>query len=261
MPHTPLPIPLYYELRGRGPRLLSISGSGSNLGIRPSVVKDPAFAEFELLSYDHRGLGHSGQAAGQPQMQDFADDAVRLLDHLGWESAHVLGVSFGGMVAQHLAVRHPQRVQHLVLACTSSGGAGGSSYPLHELLHLRASERWHTTLPLFDTRPEQIEKLRKQADTIIAQVVDPSTEAGARAQLLARAHHDVWEQLPQLRCPTLVCAGRYDGIAPLANSMALTARIPGARLGVFEGGHSFLLQDRRAPITVARFLRESAPVA
>ena len=116
---------------------------------------------------------------------------------------------------------------------------------------------WHVTLPLFDTRPEQIEKLRKQADAIIAQVVDPATEVGARKQLLARAHHDVWEQLPQLRCPTLVCAGRYDGIAPLSNAMALTARIRGARLAVFEGGHSFLLQDRRAPITVARFLREA----
>lgn len=255
MPVAPLPIPLYYELRGSGPRLLSISGSGANLEIRPAIHTDPALAELEVLSYDQRGLGRSGPAPADTCMHDYADDAARLMDHLGWERAHVLGVSFGGMVAQHLALRHPDRVERLVLACTSSGGAGGSSHPLHTLLHLHTRERWHTTLPLFDTRPEQIEKMRKQADKIIAQLVDASTDAGARTQLLARAHHDVWDQLPLLRCPTLVCAGRYDGIAPLANSLALVSRIRGARLNVFEGGHSFLLQDRRAPSAIVRFLR------
>lgn len=255
MPLAALPVPLYFELRGEGARVLSISGSGANLGMRPSILDDPALAAFQILSYEHRGLGRSGVAAKDSALADYADDAARLLDHLGWEHAHVLGVSFGGMVAQHLALRHPARVQRLVLACTSSGGAGGSSFPLHELLHLGAAERWLTTLPRFDTRPEQIEKLKRLAPAILAQIVDPRTEAGARTQLRARAQHDVWEALPGLKCPTLVCAGRYDGVAPLANSVALSTRIPGARLAVFEGGHSFLLQDRRALPTVARFLR------
>jgi 3-oxoadipate enol-lactonase len=257
MPHASLPLALYYELRGRGPRLLSISGSGANLTMRPSIVEDPALAAFELLSYDHRGLGRSAPGPEGAEMADYANDAVQLLDQLGWESAHVLGVSFGGMVAQHLALRYPARVQRLVLCCTSAGGAGGSSYPLHTLMHLSTAERWQTTLPLFDVRPEQVEKMRKRAPKILAQVVDPGTEAGSRNQLLARAKHDLWEQLPQLRCPTLVCAGRYDGIAPLANSMALAQRIPSARLAIFEGGHSFLLQDRRALPYIARFLIET----
>jgi len=255
MPHARLPIPLYYELHGRGARLLSISGSGSNLNMRPTIVTHPALAELEILSYEHRGLGRSGAAPETSQMADYADDAARLLDHVGWDSAHVIGVSFGGMVAQHLALRHPERVQRLVLACTSSGGAGGSSYALHTLMHLSTAERWQTTLPLFDTRPAEVEKMRQLMPVILEQVVDPATDRGARTQLRARAAHDTWERLSQLRSPTLVCAGRYDGIAPLANSVALASRIPGAKLWVFEGGHSFLHQDRRALSTVARFLQ------
>jgi 3-oxoadipate enol-lactonase len=197
-------------------------------------------------------------------MAQYADDAADLLDAVGWAEAHVLGVSFGGMVAQELALRHPGLVDRLVLACTSSGGAGGASYPLHELEALPADERFAAHLSLSDVRrdeawqaanPDQVAQLRAFADAQAAVGADdPDLATGRRRQLEARATHDTTTRLGQIASPTLVCAGRHDGIAPVANSEVLAERIPDARLQVFEGGHLFLLQDRQAWPAIIEFL-------
>jgi 3-oxoadipate enol-lactonase len=84
-----------------------------------------------------------------------------------------------------------------------------------------------------------------------------ATEDGRRGeaeQLGARRHHDVWDRLGRIRCPTFVAAGRFDGIAPLANSEAIVSRVTGATLHVYEGGHTFFGQDRRAIPEVIDFL-------
>src|SRR5690242_12771646 len=85
-------------------------------------------------------------------MADYAADAAALLDEIGWERARVIGVSFGGMVAQELAVTVPERVERLALLCTSPGGAGGASYPLHELATLPPDEARAKGMELLDTR-------------------------------------------------------------------------------------------------------------
>lgn len=254
-------IDLYYEQSGDGRRLLFFNGSGATLENTGPMI-DPFRARFEVLVHDQRGLGRSEIPTGPYSMRDYAADALALLDFVGWSSCRVVGVSFGGMVAQEFAVTAPHRVERLALACTSPGGVGTSSYPLHELGQLDEPTRSERMLSILDTRftPEYLAS--HPADQAVAAMyvarskVEKSEERlrGEREQLLARSAHDVMDRLPKISCPTLVAAGRYDGIAPLANSEAIVSRIPGSELRVYEGGHVFFLQDRRAMIDVLDFL-------
>ena len=253
----------YYQTAGAGPRLLYISGTGGDLRAKPSIFDSPLAQHFELLAYDQRGLGQTAVPDGPYTMRDYADDAGALLDALGWDRCLVMGVSFGGMVAQEFALRHPARVERMVLACTSAGGAGSASYPLHELAHLDAEDRARHTLRIGDTRladterdnPERFAKLlayMTNSDGIGAD--NPDREKGRALQLEARRHHDTYDRLPSLTMPVYICGGRYDGIAPPANLEALHAQIPNSQLEFFEGGHLFMLQDRAAFPRVVEWL-------
>jgi 3-oxoadipate enol-lactonase len=244
---------IHFERAGSGPPLLHISGTGSDLRRPPSPFAWPGAAQFDLIAYDHRGLGRSTAGDEKPTMADFAADALALADAAGWRRFSVVGVSFGGMVGQELAIRAPARVERLVLACTSSGGAGGSSAPLHEILVLPAAERQRTLVALLDTRTATDALLRADLAALVA-AGDVEPPASARRQLEARRTHDTWDRLGAIEAATLVAAGRYDGIAPLVNSEALAGAIAGARLEVFEGGHPFLQQDPSAWPAVAAFL-------
>ena len=255
-------VTLEYELGGTpgAPRLLSISGSGSDLRRAPRTHDEPTLADrFEILAYDHRGLGRSvpDEPHREPTMADYAADAVGLLDHLGWGTCRVLGTSFGGMVAQELAVTTPERIERLVLACTSPGGAGGSSSPLHTLLDMAPDERLAQQVAWLDDRTVDDAELRAFWTEMMAGLGDHSPTEGERLQLQARSHHDVWDRLPPLRLPVLIAAGRFDGIAGPANQEALARQIQGADLRWFDGGHAFFLQDRTALPGIADWLVEA----
>ena len=250
-----------YELAGTPgqPRLLSISGSGSDLRRLPRTQDEAVLAErFEILAYDHRGLGRSvpDDPHREPTMADYAADAVGLLDHVGWDTCRVLGISFGGMVAQELAVTAPERIERLVLACTSPGGAGGSSSPLHTLLDMADDERLAQQVAWLDDRTVDDPELRAFWTEMMAGLAGGEPTEGERHQLQARSHHDVWDRLPQLGLPVLIAAGRFDGIALPANQEALARQIEGADLRWFDGGHAFFLQDRTARPAIADWLAE-----
>ena len=255
-------IDLYYERAGEGPPLLFISGTGGDLRNKPNMFDGPLGRSFDLLSYDQRGLGRSAKPDVDYSMADYADDAAALLDHVGWDQVPVIGASFGGMVAQELALRHPSRVTRLVLACTSPGGAGGASYPFHEIQHLKGEDRARFLMPVSDTRHDATWAAAR-ADTvaqILAMSVDryadePGREMGARRQLEARARHDTWDRLGDIACPVMIAAGRYDGIALPATQERMAGRIPGAELRFFDGGHMFMIQDRTAAPAIAEFLK------
>jgi len=260
-------IELYYETGGQGPRLLFISGTGGDLRNRPNAFDGPLPTRFEMLAYDQRGLGQSAIPPGPYTMADYGNDAAALLDALGWDSVPVIGVSFGGMVAQELVLRHPERVSALVLCCTSAGGAGGASYPLHELARLPQEERLVRQLEISDLRHdaawrrEHPERFQRLLDLARAALRADRNETGAALQLAARAGHDTWDRLPQIDIPVLVAGGRYDGIAPVENVQALATRIPGAELALFAGGHLFMLQDRKAYPEIIDWLHRHLPAA
>jgi 3-oxoadipate enol-lactonase len=255
---------LYFELTGTGERLLSISGTGGDLRQKPGVAEGPVGQAFEVLSYDQRGLGQSSVPPWPYAMADFADDAAALLDAVGWDDCLVMGISFGGMVAQEVAIRHPERVRRLVLACTSAGGAGGASYPLQDLLELSPEEASARRMELLDTRWDEVwreehpEMVALIADRIPSSAGEPPAE-GLTNQLTARAEHDTSDRLGTISCPTLVCGGRFDGIAPPANSQFLGSTIPGARLEMFDGGHAFFMQDATALPAIVAFLAGDTP--
>jgi 3-oxoadipate enol-lactonase len=255
-------VELYYERAGSGPPLLFISGTGGDLRVKPNVFDGPLAKSFDLVGFDQRGLGRSSKPDASYTMADYADDAAGLLDAVGWPTAKVLGVSFGGMVAQELALRHPAKVERLVLACTSPGGAGGASYPFHQIQHLKGEARARFLIPISDTRRDDAWVAANPG--AYAQLVtlgaaepfagEPGREMGARRQLEARAGHDTWDRLGQIACPVLIAAGRHDGVALPATQERLASRIPDARLSFFEGGHLFMLQDRAALPTMIGFL-------
>jgi 3-oxoadipate enol-lactonase len=255
-------VELYWEHRGRGPRLLFCNGSGTTLQVvRPLL--DSLAGQFDLLAWDYRGFGRSVPLTGPYTMADLAADAVGLLALAGWGTCRVLGVSFGGMVAQEFAVTHPEQVERLALACTSAGGAGGSSYPLQKLQGLAPAERAAAALRLADSRWDERWLKAHPADRALVEGLNPASQgqqdqaaaASSQAQLQARAGHDVWDRLDAITCPTLVGYGNYDEIAPAQNSAAIASRIRGAELRGYDGGHLFLSQDPTALPEFEAFLQ------
>jgi 3-oxoadipate enol-lactonase len=252
-------IDVYYERGGSGPRLLFCNGSGGTLESAALLIEQ--FRQhFDVVAHDQRGLGRTSIPDEPFTMAQYAADAAALLDHIGWATSAVVGVSFGGMVAQEYAVTFPERVTRLALVCTSSGGAGKPSYPLHELATRPAEEQAALSVKLVDTRftpewlaehPHDVAMLQARANRPTR---TPEQRRGELAQLDARAQHDVWERLPKVTAPTLVAGGRYDGIAPPANSEAIASQIPGAELRLYEGGHLFFVQDRTAMPEILGFL-------
>lgn len=194
-------------------------------------------------------------------MADYADDALAFADHLGWDTFRLVGVSFGAMVAQELAVTAPQRVERMALLCTSSGGPGGSSFPLHELA-ARLADDPALALTLADSRftPAWLAEHPTDAALVDARRAGasrtrtPDEALGERLQLEARSRHDVWDRLELVSCPTLVASGRYDLTAPVANGQAIARRIPNAEFRVYEGGHLFFAQDPAALPETREFL-------
>ena len=268
MPHLRVrDLEIYYEIHGSGPRLFFIGGSGGDLREKPNIFDGPLTKHFEVLSYDQRGLGRTDVPPGPYTMADYAEDAAALLRALEFTPCLLMGVSFGGMVAQELLCRAPdvsEIARRAVLACTSAGGEAGASYPLHELASLSNRDRAIRMIEISDTRydeawreanPDQAEAFIKVA-SMRGRAVDDDSDRGRKLQLEARSHHDTSDRLGKVSIPVYLCAGRRDGIAPPSNQHALAAALPKATLDFFDGGHLFLMQDRSAYKKIVSFLLE-----
>lgn len=238
-----------YEVHGSGPAVLFLNGSGATIELVRPLVEILA-RSLTVAIHDQRGLGGSSIPDGPYSMAQYAADARAFLDHLGWTTCRVLGISFGGMVAQEMGATWPDRIERLVLACTSAGGAGGSSYPLHELSELDDESRAIRLATIADRR---VEPAPRNANGSVIDL-DARQRRGAWWQLQARRYHDVWDRLPAISCPTLVMSGRHDGIAPVDNGAAIVSRLRRAELRVYDGGHQFFIQDPQAIPDMIEFL-------
>lgn len=236
------------RVEGTGAKLLFLGGSNFDLSLNPAVFKSALPQHFTVAAADPRGLGRTDGPDGDWSMRDYAQDAVDLLDALGWDSAYVLGESFGAMTALHLAALVPERIVGMALAAGAAGGAGGSSYPIHILRDIADPRtRAATALGIMDDRFKALEKASPEQakDRIDARVL---TEAAFLASsrnahnhprlLAARAAHNAWDALPDIAIPTLVFAGRFDQQAPIARAENIVKAMPNAALHILEGGHS-----------------------
>lgn len=258
-------INIYYEIQGNGSQLLFIGGIGSDLRNRPSIFDSPLTENFTVLAYDQRGFGQTSKPDKPYSMKGYAEDAAGLLDAIGWGQCLVMGVSFGGMVAQEMAIRFPKKITRLALLCTSSGGEGGASYPLHELSDLTIEERARKELEMANLNwdDEWREKNQDLYNSIFEKRIsqmqfvenNPELSMGFRRQLEARKQHDTYDRLPNINIPTGIFGGKYDGITLPENLQNLQRQIPNSIFEMFEGGHLFRIQDPRAFPRIIAFLK------
>ncbi|MBI5420619.1 MAG: alpha/beta fold hydrolase [Deltaproteobacteria bacterium] len=253
MPFTDAPgFRMYYEVHGSGFPLLLINGLGSDH--REWLYQLPAFARhFRVIAFDNRGAGESEVPPGPYTTAAMADDAAALLSRLGVTRAHVLGVSLGGMIAQEAALRHPERVERLVLACTGPGGSA-SERPSPEALaaFVRSAagnreEELRRTIPYLYTErycredPEEIEAFVRRRLSV------PVSAEGHAAQMAAAIAHSAGERLRGIRAPTLVIAGAADLLVPPGNSRRIAWLVPGAKLVLLPGApHRLFAENAEA---------------
>jgi 3-oxoadipate enol-lactonase len=245
-----------WEASGEGPPLLLVHGLGytrHGWGPLPDMLADT----FRVVTYDNRGIGESDIPEGPYTTVELAADAVRVLDEAGLRSAHVVGTSLGGMVAQEIAVRHPERVDKLVLACTTPGGA--AAFPLPQAT-LDLVARMPTLAPHEALRLAVENALADGAEEALIEeifayrVAHPPDPAGWQAQAAAGATHAVDGRLGDIRAETLVLHGTGDKVVDVRNAQLLAGAIAGSRVELFDGaGHLFFWER---PEETVRVLKE-----
>jgi poly(3-hydroxyoctanoate) depolymerase len=247
-----------YAVEGSGPPLLVTSGIGASLELTQPFRN--ALPGRTTIAWDAPGAGDSEIPRCRPSLRRVADEAVALLDELGLEQVDAIGISWGGLVAQELARRRPERVRRLVLAAT---GTGWTSVPgdLRVLPILLNTRRYTSPRFLEEVGPKLYggdvrtdpEILHRQA---ALRLLHPPTTAGYWWQLLATAGWTSVHWLHRLPQRTLVLAADDDPIAHIANARVLSCLIPDAELEVMEGGgHLFAItRPEETACLVERFL-------
>jgi pimeloyl-ACP methyl ester carboxylesterase len=208
----------------------------------------PVFSKhFRLLLLDNRGAGRTDKPEGPYSVKQMAADTNGLLAALDIRRTALLGVSMGGMIAQELAIDHPEKLSCLILACTSFGGPES----------IRASQEILNALSAGSNADEEARRLQEQAlfcdETILnrrdviaayaaARSKFPITRNSLQWQRDALRTHDAASRLGRIQAPTLIMTGIEDRLVPARNSHLMASRIPGAVLEELPGGHAFMIE-------------------
>lgn len=251
---------LYWESTGSGPPVLLVMGLGmAATGWWRTI---PVLAEgLRVIAFDNRGAGRSDRPTGPYTLAQMADDALAVLDAADVATASIYGTSLGGMIAQQLVLRHPERVQALVLGASTPGGRHHQA-PEPEVIDFirrRASmpreEGVWASIPYNYGRTTRERHAERIGEDVVHRLRFPVDPAGYRAQLAAAWGHDSKDRLRSIAAPTLVLHGSDDRIVPVANGRLLAEAIPNARLEVLDGaGHFYATDAPEADREVLRFL-------
>jgi pimeloyl-ACP methyl ester carboxylesterase len=253
---------LFRIRRGTGEPILLIMGMAGHHRMWGEPFLAALEPAFDIVAFDHRGIGTSDRADAPFTVPDLADDAARVLDEVGWPSAHILGISLGGMVAQELVLRHPSRVRTLTLGCTYPGRGGDLTAPGPQRaieaglvgdreLAIRTSFEVNVSRA-FAGVDEHYEVFRAAA--LSTRVPVPVILMQSQAAIA----HDALQRLSGITSPTLVIHGTEDEMILPMNAELIAKAIPGARLELFEGvGHLFWWEQ---PERTVALLREHAGV-
>ncbi|HWM54320.1 MAG TPA: alpha/beta hydrolase [Solirubrobacterales bacterium] len=253
---------LYYERSGEGEPLLLIQGMSATHMAWGRPFLDELERSFECTVFDNRGMGLSGRAELPFTTADMAADTAALLDALDVETAHVVGISMGGMIAQELALAHPERIRTLTIGASYCGGPQGSLMAPEDLQLLGTAYA--------SGEPEQVMRAMweinlspgfREDDSRFAAFVEmgsalPAPQPVVLQQMRACAEHDTHERLSQISLPTMVIHGDVDRLLDYDNGREIAALIPSARLETLEGiGHMFWWEQ---PQRSAELIREHA---
>ena len=239
---------IYWDEQGQGEPILLIMGLGWPATmwhrIRPILT-----ARYRTIAFDNRGAGRSGVPPGPYAIATMAADAAAVLDAAGVRSAHVLGASMGGMIAQEFALQYPERVRSLVLACTACGGPHATQADpevIQVLLYRQGTpaERAEAVVPfIYDAGTA---RARIDEDLAILSR-NYATPEGYMGQLQGIMAWEAYTRLPQIRIPTLAVHGTNDRLVPAANSELIASRIPGAQLvKIANASHIFMTDQLEA---------------
>jgi len=249
MPVTTSPdgVRLHYELHGAGEPVLLIMGLASNAFGWHRTIPWLA-ARYEAIAFDNRGTGRSDVPPAPYSIVQMAADAAAVLDAAGHDTAHVVGASLGGMIAQRFALMFPRRLRSLVLLCTTPGGRHAVRAAADVMAALvrggdspSAVYRRNAWFLYGDetrtSHPERIEEDLEYRAKI------PTRLTGYLGQLQATTGHDAWDELPSITAPTLIVHGEADMLVPTENGRLLAGRIPGAELVLVPGAGHMLQAD------------------
>lgn len=244
--------PLFYESKGIGEPLILIPGFAS--GAWTWFCQIPELSEnFRVITFDPRGIGQSKKADAETlnaSLDTFVEDILQIVNNLQIEKINVLGASFGGFVAQQFALQYPEKVNKLILACTSAGGKNHVK-PDAEIL------RSYTPNPKFTSgeqirhfiRPAFTEAFNREHAEVIEKVcrlreANEVSEKTYSAQLQTAFSFAIEENLGEIKHETLVITGDQDNLVPMPNSINLAKKLPNAELKIIkDGSHMFFIEN------------------
>jgi pimeloyl-ACP methyl ester carboxylesterase len=255
-----------YNVAGDGEPLVLIMGLGGSR--RSWIFQKRAFRKyFQVITFDNRGVGGSDKPDGPYSMAIMAGDTVGLMDYLGIEKAHIIGVSMGGMVAQEIAITDPERINKLVLCCTFAYEPEGHTPEYYKGLGVENAYSRDALQRVSAGRIMANDFSLAINDRLMRTVIAPLSkvfarvlpDTGIREQFKAILNHDTLDRLHSIQAPTLVITGDKDRIIRPDSSDVLAGRILGAKLVKVEGGsHAFFVSKcARFNREVLHFLRDS----